>query len=233
MGYLKGDTTGDDREINDAYVALRKRLIPQFTTEQISHTPKTVWKTLSVFQCLIRRTLEAADGMRSAWNQGNLLTATTMARSLIETGATIRHLMDSIKDATRQRDTAALDRSVMELGFAARYEGFAGDDWAHKAEKILTLIDSMDRSLFGDKKPRLRDAYDFLSEFAHPNYLGVLGLYSDNFPEEYRVEFGKRRKKKEMILPLLRVTLAMVLLAELAAVDLEALIPEITAFAPK
>jgi hypothetical protein len=66
MGFLKGDHTGDDQEISNKYLALRARLIPDFTTEQMLGMPKMVWKTRSTFQCLIRRTLEAVDGMRMA-----------------------------------------------------------------------------------------------------------------------------------------------------------------------
>lgn len=232
MGFLKGDDTDDDREIGDKYLALRRRLIPEFTTDQMLRMPKMVWKTRSTIQCLIRRTLEAVDGMRMAWNAGNLLTAVTMARSLIETGAVVRCLIDKVKEATKERDVDALDRAVMSAGFATRFEEFMGDDWAYKAKNILTLIDAMDRSLFEDKVPRLRRAYDFLSEFVHPNHLGILGLYSDHLAEEHRIEFGRQGKKKANILSHLRVTLAMVWLVENAASDLEALIPEISAFVP-
>lgn len=161
MAFLKGDDTHDDREIGDKYLALRGRLIPEFTTDQMLGIPKMVWKTRSTFQCLIRRTLDAVDGMRMAWNAGNLLTAVTMARSLIETGAVVRCLTDAVKDATKDKDVDALDKAVMSAGFATRFDEFMGDDWAYKAKNILTLIVSMDRSLFEDKTPRLRNAYDF------------------------------------------------------------------------
>jgi hypothetical protein len=232
MGFLKGDPN-DDREITEAYLSLQHRLIAEFTTEDMASMPKMVWKTLSIFQCLIRRTLEAVDGMRAAWNAGNLLTAITMGRSLIETGATVRHFIDSVKEATRQKDVAALDRVVMNVGFGTRYEPFTGENEEYTARNILTLIEAMDKSLFKDKTPRLREAYDFLSEFAHPNHLGLLGLYSDTFSEGYRVEYGKKRKKREMSLPQLRITLGMIWLVDIAGADLEALIPEITEFVPK
>ncbi len=231
MGFLKGDGRNDDREIGDAYLALRRRLIREFTIEQMAGMPKMVWKTRCTFQCLIRRTLEAVDGMRAAWNVGNLLTSITMARSLIETAATIRNLIDLVKEATVKRDVEALDRAVMNVGFATRFEEFMGDNWAYKAKNILVLIDAMDRSLFGDKTPRLRAAYDFLSEFVHPDHLGILGLYSDNFFEKgYRVEFGRTENKRANILSQLRITLGMIWLVENAAADLEALTPEITSF---
>jgi len=35
MAFLKGDDTHDDREIGDKYLALRGRLVSEFTTEQM------------------------------------------------------------------------------------------------------------------------------------------------------------------------------------------------------
>jgi hypothetical protein len=233
MSFFKGDKVGDDREITEALLRLRKHLISEFSTAYTANVPKMVWKSRSTYQCLIRRTLEAVDGMRSAWNAGNLLTALTMGRSLIESGAVVRRLSDSVKEATAKKDVEALDHVVMNVGFGTRYELFEGEKEEYKAQNILTVIDRMDRSLFGDKTPRLRDAYDFLSEFVHPNHLGILGLYSDDFPKEFRIEFGRTARKKEKILPHLRISLGMILLVENAASDFESLIPAISEFVPK
>jgi len=117
MPFFKGDHGRDDRVITNALVALRKRAVKEITTEQTAAMPKMVWKVTSTFQCFIRRTIEAADGLRMAWNAGNLLTAITMGRSLIETGASARILTDGIKKAVQARDVDALDEAVMHAGF--------------------------------------------------------------------------------------------------------------------
>ena len=236
MGFLKGDTKGDDREITEAVLGLRKRLISEFTAAYIASVPKIVWKTSSTYQCLIRRTLEAVDGMRAAWNAGNLLTAATMARSLVEIGAIVRQLTDSIKTAAEEKDLDAIDKAVMNVGFGTRIKDLYEDEIAkgeYKAQNILTIIDKMDKKMFQDEKPRLRDTYDLLSEFVHPNSFGILGLYSDNFSGEFRIEFGRTARKKETLLPFLRVTLGMAWLVEIAANDIEKLIPAITEFVPQ
>jgi len=53
------------------------------------------------------------------------------------------------------------------------------------------------------------------------------------FPDEYRVEFGNMSKKKKGILPHVRVTSSMVWLVELAAEDIDELMPRIISFVPK
>jgi hypothetical protein len=81
----------------------------------------------------------------------------------------------------------------MQVGFATRDENLILEG-AYKAINISTLIDRADASMFKGKPP-FRNSYDFLAEFAHPNHGGVLSLYSDNYPDQYRVEFGNTIKK--------------------------------------
>jgi hypothetical protein len=236
VGFLRGDDNHDDREIGNALLSLRKRLIREITTEQTASMPKMVMKITSTYQCLMRRTIEAVDGMRAAWNVGNLLTSITMARSLIETGAIVRHLTDSIKKAAEDRDVTALDKAVMYAGFATRDKGLLGkyeEFKEFKAASVSTMIDRMDKSLFHENTPRFREAYAFLSEFVHPNHLGILGLYSNTFPREYRIEFGNVAEKRKQILPHMRVTLSMVWLVEIAAKDIGKLLSTIVEFVPK
>jgi hypothetical protein len=231
VGFFKGDSTGDDDRVVDALVKLRKRLVREITTSRIASIPKLVWKMTSTYQCLVRRTIEEADGMRSAWNEGNLLTTVTMARSLFETGAMVRHLTDSIQKATNDKSVDALDNAIMTVGFGDRLGWL--EDKGYQALNVLTVIDKMDRSVFHDKQPRFRKTYDFLSEFVHPNHLGILGLYCDQYPKEYRIEFGVTVEKKKRMLPHLRIASAMIWLVEIAASDVDKLTPAITEFVPK
>jgi hypothetical protein len=39
--------------------------------------------------------------------------------------------------------------------------------------------------------PGFVEAYNLLSEFAHPNWLGVVALYSKHDPEKFRTKFGR------------------------------------------
>jgi hypothetical protein len=216
MGFLDGDPSEAEDPIIDSFSRLRARLIPELTTFQITHTPQMLWKIASLYQCLIRRTIEAAEGMRSAWVSDNLLTTITMARSLLETGAIVRHLTDSVKKATLNRDVEALDDAVMNVSFADRLGWLKEEGADYKATSVLTMIERLDKSLFEDKIPRLRQTYDFLSEFVHPNHLGILQLYSTTFSSEHRLEYGDVARKKVMILPNLRITLSMIWLVETA-----------------
>jgi hypothetical protein len=45
------------------------------------------WKAIVLYQCLVRRALDAADGSLLGWNANNLLAAITMARSFVGNSA--------------------------------------------------------------------------------------------------------------------------------------------------
>jgi hypothetical protein len=120
MTFLKGETNEVEARISEAYSSLKNRLIAEFTTECIDNTPKMIWKTVSVYQCLIRRILEVADGVRMGWEAENVLTAVTMVRSLFETAATVMRLSAQVEAATLSQDIDALDDAVMNAGFATR-----------------------------------------------------------------------------------------------------------------
>jgi hypothetical protein len=121
----------------------------------------------------------------------------------------------------------------MHAGFATRDDVMLAERPDYKATNIITMVERMDKSLFGDKTPRLRGAYDFLSELAHPNHFGTLGLYSKTVASEYRIEFGNAAEKKENILPNLCITSSMIWLVESAAKDIDRLMPNVCAFVPK
>jgi hypothetical protein len=232
MGFLKG-VANDFHEVQESLLALRRRFVPELTSEDLVDDPKLVWKTKWVYQCFIRRMVEGADGVRAAWNAGNLLTIVTMARSLIETAAIARHLTDLIKDAIETRDGGALDNAVKSVLFAARHKLFENLEDASKARSILTYIDRMDRSVFHDNKGRLRDSYDYLSEFVHPNHLGILGLYADPDNSSLRIEFGKVARRKKEISLHIGQALGMIWLMELEAVEIDTLLPEIAKLRPQ
>jgi hypothetical protein len=143
----------------------------------------------------------------------------------------VRHLTDSIQKATNDKSVDALDNAIMTVGFGDRLGWL--EDKGYQALNVLTVIDKMDRSVFHDKQPRFRKTYDFLSEFVHPNHLGILGLYCDQYPKEYRIEFGVTVEKKKRMLPHLRIASAMIWLVEIAASDVDKLTPAITEFVPK
>jgi hypothetical protein len=67
---------------------------------------------------------------------------------------------------------------------------FAGskNGWADgpEAVSVLTFVERLNRKL-----PGFQAAYNSLSEYAHPNWLGVSGLYSKIDRENFTVHYGR------------------------------------------
>ena len=55
-----------------------------------------------------------------------------------------------------------------------------------EAINVATFVKHVSREL-----PGFDEAYNLLSEFAHPNWLGVVGLYSKHDDENIRTDFGR------------------------------------------
>ena len=64
--------------------------------------------------------------------------------------------------------------------------GWKNDPEFPKAINALTFRDHMDKII-----PGFRDAYDRMSEFAHPNYSGVFGLFARTDYKNYETHFGR------------------------------------------
>ncbi len=231
MPFLKGETNEDDIRISEAYSSLKNRLLAEFTAEYIDNAPKMIWKTVSVYQCLIRRTLEAADGIRLGWEAENVLTALTMARCLFETAATVMRLSDQVEIATLSRDVDALDDAIMNAGFATRLKEMLEKNDEYRAKSIIDTIDKAD-ALLGGTEYKLRPHYQFLCEIAHPNHFGILGIYSQTLSAPFRIQFGGIDWQQQNILSNLHFALATVVLVERCVTELEKLIPEMAKFVP-
>jgi hypothetical protein len=160
---------------------LRMSRLDEFSAEHWRHVPGLLWKMGVTYQCLVRRTVETADGVRLGRDTGNMITATTMARSLIETASLTFDLTEGIKKAVASRDLRAVDELVNQRLLGTRDESLLAKGAGVAAANVLTLIDKLDKfdRRLHKNRPGLvgaRKRYDILSEYAHPNFHGVLHL---------------------------------------------------------
>ena len=101
-----------------------------------------------------------------------------IARSIVETAAAIWAFKSNLEKAVQAEDLQAIDEIANEYTFHSRWKGWK--DPPKEAPSILTLIDKLDRELPDERDPkRIRNHYEFLSEFAHPNWNGTTGLFGD------------------------------------------------------
>lgn len=192
----------DAELINATIAALRQRRKSSVSAKTVPPTPMPVHLLEAYSQSLIYRGVALAEGACEMWNGGNTLAAVILARSVVETSVIAWELFDQVNSAISAGDVQRLQAAVHKLSSATRMH-----DWAPEmvpSVNILTLIDKFDKKVFApnDLKGQVRQVYDFLSEFAHPNWAGagLGGLYSELDHEERQVQFSSAAPKKELLL---------------------------------
>jgi hypothetical protein len=141
---------------------------------------KAPFQLLSVREALIWRTEELARNACEALEKGDFTVAALLTRSIAESAAMAGYLLEILEKRAGYTPDQLNDK-LMRM--------FAGSkNWtdAPVAINVKTYIERLDRKL-----PGFETAYNSLSEYAHPNWLGVCGLYSKIDRENFTVYFGR------------------------------------------
>ena len=160
---------------------------------------KAPYKALVVREALIWRTEETGRCACDMLERGDVTSGILLTRATLENTALIWRLRDVIRDRANFT-TIDIDRILSQLLLGSKQYPEPA------AINILTLIDRLDKAT-----GFLRESYDRLSEYAHPNFNGVAGLYSTIDKENYTTWLGKRptaqRTVDTFVSPTLRASL--------------------------
>lgn len=165
------------REIEESYGEAQKQRRPELKAEDVSPVAKIPFKTTVLLQVGLRRALELTESTVREINAHSLVSAFVTSRALFETACVIFYTWKKVETVLNSRSNRVLeefDDDVMQLLLGARDKDWGGPV---QAKNILTVIDHVSK-VFKEARKR----YDALSEFAHPNYAGMLEIYqrSDN-----------------------------------------------------
>jgi hypothetical protein len=142
---------------------------------------KAPFQLLSVREALIWRTEELARGACDAIVKEDFTVAALLVRSIAESAAMTWYLLEILQQ--REGYTPGqLNDKLMRL-FAGSKNGWTDGP---EAVSVLTFVQRLEKKL-----PGFETAYDFLSEIAHPNWLGVSGMYSKIDRENFVVHYGR------------------------------------------
>lgn len=164
---------------------------------------KIPFMALSLRELLLHRASALATPAISLLEAGNSVGAAVLTRSLMETVALMFELHRKIDEFLTKRDEQSFGKFLMDSAFANRYED-GGELAEHYTRSIMTPIDNVNKKMKG-----FRATYDALSEYAHPNWSGVLGSFGTIDHEKYAIQFGSRigGKALEIGAPALAATL--------------------------
>jgi hypothetical protein len=185
------DLANENWEDVERYNACLERLIERRKPEIVLEGPlvesKTAWKLATLQQSLLYRVCALANGTADAWNANNVTAAVVLGRALMETVALTEFVRDEFLRLREPMNIAAanaIDSVCSQQLFSTRNEVAVSGGYGHMARNILTYIDKLDKKIAGT-----REAYDFLSESAHPNGNGHFFTYGEIDKGNGRVTF--------------------------------------------
>jgi hypothetical protein len=144
------------------------------------HSQTPSYLLLCIRAALSWRTEELARCACDALGKDDVAAGILLTRAVIESAAFIWRLKDYLED--RHKYCPDDLRDIFEKMLL----GWKNDPDFPKSFNILTMVDHMNKQF-----PGVRDRYDELSEFAHPNWGGVFGLFSATDRETGTTKFGR------------------------------------------
>lgn len=151
------------------FETLRLALIKEVDPARISTIAKIPFKILLARETLLYRAVDLGEASCLCFKENNIVSGACLSRALQETIAVLFYVNRKSKKAILDNDLAHLDEYTMKV-----LTGSKDDESRPDPVNILTMIDRVDKEV-----PKFRAIYDKLSEVAHPNWHGTLGIYSN------------------------------------------------------
>jgi hypothetical protein len=186
------------REVEESYMEAQRQRRPQLKAEDVSPVAKIPFKTSVLLQVALRRALELTESTVREINAHALVSSFVTSRALFETACLMFYTwkrVEAVLTSPSSPGLEELDDGVMQLLMGGRDKDWGGPV---QAKNIQTVIDHVSK-VFKEARKR----YDALSEFAHPNYAGMLDIYQRLDNRRKRTVFIHPWKDNQGRLPLL------------------------------
>ncbi len=171
-------TLEDARRVAASFRASLPKMVDAASLTLKSKTP---FKVLVLRESLIHRVVSLTDGAISELSASRWVSGTILIRAVTETAAVLHSLDLQVRRALQDGNDDTLTEFLRRTMVSSRSEPDLPESL-----NILTLIDKVDKDF-----PRFRRSYDELSEYAHPNWCGVLGAFSELDEKTHTVAFGE------------------------------------------
>jgi len=170
---------------------LKKNLVKRIDPLQISTIAKVPHKALEIRECLAYRCADIGEAIVKTYEADLFVSSIILCRSLQETVALLWHTNRACKRYLEDDGNSELDQTLMRILLGFKDKG-DGQENIPNAINIMTCIDKVEREI-----PGFRKNYDQLSEYAHPNWSGVLGMFATTDHENIVIDLGTSLRGKE------------------------------------
>lgn len=183
-------------------IELMEGSLPARADAAISPHSKLPFKALWYREALIWRMAELSRGALEQYEQNRLASAILLTRAAVETVAALWFLCRILDFAISTGDLAETDGGLMRLLLGSR-----DDPNLPQAINVLTFVDYVDKQVNG-----FRHQYNILSEYSHPNWAGVSGLYASPDRANLWTDFGQNIRGYERAVEIWSINLNVALM---------------------
>jgi hypothetical protein len=185
---MKASKNLDDARANlSAYKQLRKIRIKPAINSLVN---KPIFELEYFKESVLYRSIELAEASFTLLDGGNYLGAITTVRSLQETSSVMWYINALCQYAVANKELTHFTKQMHRL-----IVGWKNEDDFPDPPNVLTLIDKVDKTISGYRK-----YYDILSEYAHPNWHGTMGLFAKTGGIKLKVKFGRYIRGKKILI---------------------------------
>ncbi|NTJ36011.1 hypothetical protein G6K86_30840 [Agrobacterium rhizogenes] len=167
-------------EVRSRVNAIRNSLPQSIDVAALGVKSKAPYQLLCTREAVIWRTEELARNACDALERDDFAAAAIMTRAVTENAAMTWSLMELLENRSKY-DAEQLNKLLMR-----RLAGSALWPESPKPVHVLDLLRKIDKRI-----PGVMASYDRLSEFVHPNWSGVAGLFSKIDKENFITYFGR------------------------------------------
>ena len=156
---------------------------------QFSLGSKLPYKAICLREGLLWRTEEVARSACDLFERNGVASAITLARATAENAAAMSYLLQLVNSHAASDNVEEFDNKLMQLLLGSRSEADMP-----QAVNVLTMLRKANNVV-----PGIEKNYALLSEFAHPNWSGVLSLFSENDLARVLTRFGNELRSNAAV----------------------------------
>jgi len=183
-------------DIEAALDTLRRLRVPECDGIALSPVSKLPDQVTILLQVGLRRTIELSEAAIREIDHRHLVTSSQLCRGTLETSCLLWDVLRQVERLAESGDTANVKELIDTLTsslLGGKAKGIMLDD-AILARNVLTIIGRLSKHL----SVPLDGFYATLSEYAHPNYHGMMATYTqEGFKDGATKVFCERRSSSE------------------------------------
>lgn len=209
-------------QFNQSLERLSNRRLAEVRREDDLAKAKVVWKVVVFQQSIIHRIVMLGAGCTNSWNGKNFLAAILCIRAAMETCALVRDVEKKLQKLCSVGDFNAINKLIDKASFGTRQESWLKEDWNVNAIHTLECIRNLDKEI-----PGVLLHYEGLSDFCHPNYLGLLYSFGTIDHDTATVSFSDSVVYQKDIFIHIFTGMTVIELTELTINSIDKLMPRI------